>query len=399
MANSLMDLFSGSQQQPQDNLQQGGGISGMSNSLVGLGMGLLQPYNPWAGTNAWSNALQGYQTGAVLDQRTKQQQQQLAMEQARLKLAQQSANREPEAIRQLRAAGVPQEKWADYLYPKQDQLTEGKIVYREQEYPYLRDRAGNYTFPLGRPPGGPGAAPAPAAAPAGVPFTGNDPFGTGPSGTTAGVPAAIAATGPAPSGAVPPPLPGMENELPSVQKTVRQKQLEDYAKTQLKDPQQEAQAKQSAANVLTALDTAEKQALNKGGFLPTTGILGGKLTQVYQPSADLEATLKTIASNVSLDKLSAMRAAAPGGASGLGAVTEGEHALLQASIAAVSQSQGQEQLLANLKRVRATYDWIINRTDKNQPPPFVMSAGQQPATTGGGGGGGTTKSGIKWTVQ
>jgi hypothetical protein len=78
MANSLMDLFSGSQQQPQDNLQQGGGISGMSNSLVGLGMGLLQPYNPWAGTNAWSNALQGYQTGAALDQRTKQQQQQMA---------------------------------------------------------------------------------------------------------------------------------------------------------------------------------------------------------------------------------------------------------------------------------------------------------------------------------
>src|SRR4029077_13657494 len=136
MANSLMDLFSGSQQQPQDNLQQPSGISGMSNSLVGLGMGLLQPYNPWAGTNAWSNALQGYKTGAILDQRTKQQQQQLAMEQARLNLPKQTANREPEAIRQLRAAGVPQEKWADYLYPKQDEWKTGSVNYREQDYPY-----------------------------------------------------------------------------------------------------------------------------------------------------------------------------------------------------------------------------------------------------------------------
>jgi len=396
MANSLMDLFSGGQQQPDSGLQQGGGIGGISNSLVGLGMGLLQPYNPWAGTNAWTNALQGYQTGAVLDQRTKQQQQQLAMEQARLKLAQQTANREPEAIRQLRAANVPQEKWADYLYPKQDQLTEGKITYREQDYPYLRDRSGNYTFPLGRPPGGPGATQAPAAAPAAVPFTGNDAFGTGPTGTlvppSTAVPAPVGSSGP--SGMVPPPLPGMEQELPSVQKKIREKQLEDYSKTQLKDPQQEAAAKQSASNVLTALDTAEKQVLNKGGLLPTTGVMGSKLQGVYQPSADLAATLNTIAGNISLDKLNAMRQASTTGASGLGAVTEPEHRMLMNSIAALEQSQGQEQLLANIRRVRATYDWIINRTDKNQPPPFAMQS-----ATPGGGSGGTTKSGIKWTVQ
>jgi len=223
MANSLMDLFSGSQQQPQDNLQQGGGISGMSNSLVGLGMGLLQPYNPWAGTNAWSNALQGYQTGAALDQRTKQQQQQLAMEQARLKLAQQSANREPEAIRQLRAAGVPQEKWADYLYPKQDEWKAGEVTEREQAYPYRANlRTGQYEWgPMGPPPSLAQRQQRAAPAPAGVPFTGGDPFGTGPTGALApapqaAVPAPIASGGP--SGTEPPKPPGYDTWLPSVQK-------------------------------------------------------------------------------------------------------------------------------------------------------------------------------------
>src|SRR4030095_16043953 len=102
-----------------DDYGQPQGFGGMSNSLIGLGMGLLQPYNPYQGTNGWTNALQGYQAGPPLDQRTRQQQQQMAIERERMPLARQQANREPEAIRQLRAAGVPQEKWAELLYPKQ----------------------------------------------------------------------------------------------------------------------------------------------------------------------------------------------------------------------------------------------------------------------------------------
>jgi hypothetical protein len=77
-----------------------------------------------------------------------------------------------------------------------------------------------------------------------------------------------------------------------------------------------------------------------------------------------------------------MRAASTTGASGLGAVTEGEHKLLQASIAALDQSQSPEQFKANLKRVRSTYEWIVNRTDANQPPPFSLR--QDPSQSTGG---------------
>jgi len=164
MANSLMDLFSGSQQQPQDNLQQGGGISGMSNSLVGLGMGLLQPYNPWAGTNAWSNALQGYQTGAALDQRTRQQQQQLAMEQARLKLAQQSANKEPEAVRLWKLSeGNPAMRSA--LFPKADAGWKLWSNPDDDQTYWVNDKGEAHPFRLGQPPGSAGAAAVPSPVP------------------------------------------------------------------------------------------------------------------------------------------------------------------------------------------------------------------------------------------
>src|SRR5262245_50309012 len=82
----------------------GGGIGGASNSLIGLGMGLLQAYNPWAGTNSWTNALQGYQAGAALDQRTRAQQQELAMQRERMAMAREQMNRPPEAVRLWQAS-------------------------------------------------------------------------------------------------------------------------------------------------------------------------------------------------------------------------------------------------------------------------------------------------------
>jgi hypothetical protein len=179
----LFDMLGGGQSQADDYAQQPRGLGGMSNSLVGLGMGLLQPYNPWAGTNAWTNALQGYQAGSALDQRTAQQQQQMAMERARLQLARETANREPEAIRQLRAAGVPQEKWADYLYPKEGadwSLVEAGVDEWNNPIKVWANKRGDVR-PFNMPPSGATAAPQPPATTGagGVPFTGSGPMGTG----------------------------------------------------------------------------------------------------------------------------------------------------------------------------------------------------------------------------
>src|SRR5262245_19490842 len=104
MANGLFDML-----QPQDTLGQqtsfGNALTSRGNAMIGMGMGLLSPYRAWAGESPYTNALQGWQTGSAADLASARTQQPAQIERARLALAQQQANREPEAIRQLRAAG------------------------------------------------------------------------------------------------------------------------------------------------------------------------------------------------------------------------------------------------------------------------------------------------------
>jgi type II secretory pathway pseudopilin PulG len=81
-AASLMDMLSGRaplEFSPRDyagnQIGMGDAIAQNSNSLVGLGMGLLQPYRP--GESPYANALQGFQAGSVADSRRGYQQAQL----------------------------------------------------------------------------------------------------------------------------------------------------------------------------------------------------------------------------------------------------------------------------------------------------------------------------------
>jgi len=71
MPNSLMDMF-----QPRDAMGQptdfAGALGGHYNSLIGLGMGMMQPRSLAVGApvgSAWTDALQGYQQGSALDAR------------------------------------------------------------------------------------------------------------------------------------------------------------------------------------------------------------------------------------------------------------------------------------------------------------------------------------------
>ena len=396
--NGLLDMF-----QPTDPIGKPAGwndaIAPRSNSLIGLGLGLLSPTQPGSGQTGFTQGLRGLMAGSQADTRNAEHRQQVARQATQD--ARQAAmdrfniGREPEAIRTMRASGVDpaSPEGRALLYPKTDEWKEGKVTYREQDYPYRANlRTGQYEWgPMGPPPGQGAArsdtAAAPYASGAAIPFVGG---GGVPSSSGAWPPTATAtATAAAPITTRSDYPPDFDNWLPSAQKAYEAERAKKLAQETVKSPQQEQAAKQSASNVLSALDTAEQQAANKGGFFPTTGLVGGALKHVYQPAKDLEKTLDTIKANVSIDKLSAMRAASTTGASGLGAVTESEHKLLQASIAALDQEQSPEQFMANLKRVRATYEWIVNRTDANQPPPFSLRQDPSqgtgtPSASGGG---------------
>lgn len=138
----LLDLFGTNDQQPS----YGGGLSNMSNSLIGMGMGLMTPYNAWKGESPYSNALQGFMTGSVADQRRQQQQQELAMQRQRMALAQAQAKRQ-------------ESQWQQEFDLRKQQFDAGgwqkgtlKDPNTEQEYPYeYHTRSGEYRWPFGRP--------------------------------------------------------------------------------------------------------------------------------------------------------------------------------------------------------------------------------------------------------
>ena len=79
MPASLMDMFSGRaplEFSPTDaaggQTDFGGALASRSNSLIGLGLGLLQPSNPLRGQSTWGNALEGFQSGSGIDTRQAQ---------------------------------------------------------------------------------------------------------------------------------------------------------------------------------------------------------------------------------------------------------------------------------------------------------------------------------------
>lgn len=380
MPNGLLDFFGGNNgQQPG---YGGGGFGGMSNSLIGLGMGLLTPYNAWKGESPWSNALQGYQTGAVVDQRRQQQQQELQMQRERMAQAKALADREPESIRQLRAAGVPQEKWADYLYPKaQPDLKQGSVTYREQEYPYqFNPRDGSYTWgPMGPPPNLAQQQRA-AAPPPVVPGTTLYWPGQQQSATTAdAAPATTGAGGTAsPAPDVLPPKPaGYDTWLPSEQKAWNTENIKLGAKRAAAEPEQKAQALESASVAMRELDAAIKQSEAYPAMV--AGPFGNMMKGVPGSQAtDVSKRLEVVKANIAFDKLQAMRRSSPTGGA-LGNVSDKDMALLQNSLASLDQAQTPEQFIAAMKNVRTHYANVVAK--------IQGSGGQSaaPAARGGGG--------------
>lgn len=99
----------------------------------------------------------------------------------------------------------------------------------------------------------------------------------------------------------------------------------------------------------------------------TTGIIGDATKSIPgMPAHDVSKLLDTVKANAGFDRLQQMRDSSPTGGA-LGQVSERENALLQAAIGNLEQSQGKEQLIYNLKRVKNIYLDIIHGEGKGPP--------------------------------
>lgn len=110
------------------------------------------------------------------------------------------------------------------------------------------------------------------------------------------------------------------------------------------------------------------------------GPMGTMLSNLPGTGAhDVSAMLGTIRANVGFDRLQAMRAASPTGGA-LGAVSDGENRMLQATLGALEQSQSPAQFAQNLRRLQNLYTEIVHG-----PAPAGVSDDDWSAQAWGGG--------------
>jgi hypothetical protein len=118
----------------------------------------------------------------------------------------------------------------------------------------------------------------------------------------------------------------------------------------------------NAKNVVDVIDDIEKEM--KGAFLPTTGVVGSRLSTMAGTAANnIRTNLDTIRANTSFEKLNEMRQQSPTGGA-LGSVTVRELELLSATIRNLEQSQTEAQFRRNLQRVKQQYQEIIHGPGK-----------------------------------
>lgn len=113
--------------------------------------------------------------------------------------------------------------------------------------------------------------------------------------------------------------------------------------------------------VLEDIQRAKAKVKDQSWYAPVSGAGGAALSNIGGSAArDTSALIDTIKSSVAFDRLQAMRESSPTGGA-LGAVTENELRLLQATLGSLDQAQSQEQLLHNLTRLEEIYSGIMEK--------------------------------------
>lgn len=341
MPNSLLDMF-----QPRDPAGDptgfGDAVTSRSNSLIGLGLGLLSPSNPLRGQSSWGQGLEGFQAGAQLDARTAAQKASLAQHAADRRQAQSNADRAFKAgqVTDFQKIQSDIEKYGEPARQFYAPKTEGDWKVVQVPHP---------TYP---------GETVPAWANSRTreiqPFTSGQ---TAPATATAQQPDAAP-----PGGGIPPAPPGSDPKEWRKEQTKLRVQQQTGEETRKKQAGMIDPVTEDIDRALA--ETKQYPGMIAGGFGNLMkGIPGSR-------AHDVGKLIDTVKANASLDKLAQMRAQSPTGASGLGAVTQGEHKLLQDSLGALDQSQTPDQFLRNLERVKRIRHEIVHGPGTAPPAEF-----------------------------
>ena len=150
-------------------------------------------------------------------------------------------------------------------------------------------------------------------------------------------------------------------------------------------PQVSKKSKDAISQATVVMDYIDKADGQINGF--TTGVVGvGSALIPGTPAYNLAKTIDTIRANVGFQALQAMRDASPTGGA-LGQVSEQENRLLQATLGSLDIGQGEEQLRANMAKVKQHFSNLV--AILSAPPTAQVSYDQGGNVVVSGGSGGS----------
>ena len=155
---------------------------------------------------------------------------------------------------------------------------------------------------------------------------------------------------------------GAEARATAVGRRAGEIAAEDLPQSQRAQRQRQVVIEGQAQRLTLVEDTIDK-AISQANPR-TTGFFGAQMARIPgTPAADLANTLSTIQANIGFGELQRMRDASPTGGA-LGQVSERELALLNSVLGAVAQSQTDDQLIDNLRRLKAEVRASWERIDR-----------------------------------
>lgn len=120
--------------------------------------------------------------------------------------------------------------------------------------------------------------------------------------------------------------------------------------------EQQAQKQQTGDVMLEDIDRAIKLVEGQSMIAPVTG-LGGSIAEIIPGSraTNYNELARGIGARLTLENLSKLRKASPTGSSGLGPLSEREGIMLESALGSIANSQSDQQLLHNLRRLERLY--------------------------------------------
>jgi len=137
---------------------------------------------------------------------------------------------------------------------------------------------------------------------------------------------------------------------------IQERQIERQQKVEENKKIKDDKTKKLVSSIDNAIDETDKAISQAKNSITSTGVIGALTSKIpTSPAYNLRKRIDTVKANLGFDQLQKMRDASPTGGA-LGQVSERELMFLQNTITALDPNMGDDELIANLEKVKKHYN-------------------------------------------